>query len=106
MEYQPEVGGLKTGRTRLVDVEDVLEVLVEGVEETVTEAPEEEEGGDKGDGPDGFADGQLRSAGDAAIGRLETPALENGLDAHGEGAFALGSWGVDFWGFKMSDYGG
>lgn len=38
-----EVGGLQTGGSRASDSEGVLEVFVEGVEEAVGEAPEEEE---------------------------------------------------------------
>ena len=47
-----KVGGLETGRLDLGDAEDVLEVLVEDIEETVCETPEEEEGGDETEGPD------------------------------------------------------
>jgi len=38
-----EVGGLQAGGSRASDSEGVLEVFVEGVEEAVGEAPEEEE---------------------------------------------------------------
>lgn len=42
-----KVGGLKTSRLELGDSKDGLEVLVQDVEETVGETPEEEEGGDE-----------------------------------------------------------
>lgn len=51
----PEVGGLQTCRTSLIDAEDTLEMTVQGVEKTVTEAPEEEEDGDQADGQDRLA---------------------------------------------------
>jgi hypothetical protein len=47
-----EVGDLKTGGLELGDTEDILEVLVKDVEETVGETPQEEEGGDEDERPD------------------------------------------------------
>ncbi len=44
--YSPKVGHLQAWGPRSVDVEGILEVLVEGIEQAVAEAPEEEEGGD------------------------------------------------------------
>lgn len=43
----PKVSGLKTRRTRLVDMERVLEMLVQRVEQAITESPEEKQDGDK-----------------------------------------------------------
>ena len=82
---KPEVGSLETGGAGLANVEDVLEVLIEGVEKAVTESPEEEQGGDEGNGPNGLADGQFGGPGEAGIGDLERPVLEELLDAHDEG---------------------
>lgn len=59
-------------------------MLVESIKEAVTEAPEEEERGDQGDGPDGLARGQLGGPGDATLGGLERPILEELLDTHVE----------------------
>lgn len=50
-----EVGDLKTGGLELGDVERVLEVLVQDVEETVCEAPEEEQSGDERETPEIFS---------------------------------------------------
>jgi hypothetical protein len=47
-----EIGDLKTCGLELGDAEDSLEVLVEDVEETVGETPQEEEGGDEDECPD------------------------------------------------------
>jgi hypothetical protein len=47
-----KVGDLETGRLELGDAEDILEVLVEDVEETVRETPQEEERGDEDECPD------------------------------------------------------
>jgi hypothetical protein len=47
-----EVGDLETGGLELGDTEDILEVLVQDVEETVGETPQEEEGGDEDECPD------------------------------------------------------
>lgn len=46
-----KVGSLQAGRLDLGDAENVLEVLVEHIEETVGETPEEEEGGDQAEWP-------------------------------------------------------
>lgn len=46
----PKVGGLQTRRSRLVNVQYVLEMFVEGIEQAVTKAPEKEEDGDQADG--------------------------------------------------------
>jgi len=43
---------LKTGGLELCDTEDILEMLVQDIEKTVRETPEEEQGGDEGDGED------------------------------------------------------
>lgn len=46
-----EVGSLKTGRLGLCDTEDLSEVTVEDIEETVCETPKEEEGSDEDECP-------------------------------------------------------
>lgn len=43
----PKVGYLQSGRPRFCDFESVLEVLVERVQQAITEAPEEEKDGDQ-----------------------------------------------------------
>lgn len=48
----PKVSGLKTRRTRLVDVEGILEMLVQRIEQAITESPEEKQDGDKRDRKD------------------------------------------------------
>lgn len=47
-----EVDDLETGGLQLGDVEDGLEMLIEHIEETVGETPEEEERDDKGERED------------------------------------------------------
>lgn len=47
-----EVHDLETGRLELCDTEDILEMLVQDIEKTVRETPEEEERGDEGNGED------------------------------------------------------
>lgn len=82
----PKVCGLQARGSRAVDVEDGLEMLVEGVEEAVAEAPEEEEDGDEADGEDGLAQRQLGGAGAARVVGLEGALLEELLGAHGNRA--------------------
>lgn len=43
----PKVSGLETGRTRLVDMERVLKMLVQRIEQAIAESPEEKQDGDK-----------------------------------------------------------
>lgn len=57
--HAPKVGDLETGRTSLADVESVLEMLVQGVQQTVREAPKEEEDGDEADWEQRLLEGQL-----------------------------------------------
>ncbi len=47
-----EVHDLKTGRLKLRDLEDILEMLVEDIEETVGKSPEEEKRCDECDRED------------------------------------------------------
>ena len=47
-----KVHDLKTGGFELCDAEDILEMLVQDIEKTVRETPEEEQRGDEGDGED------------------------------------------------------
>lgn len=47
-----KVHDLKTGGFELGDTEDILEMLVQDIEKTVRETPEEEQRGDEGDGED------------------------------------------------------
>ena len=47
-----EVHDLKASTLQLGDPEDILEMLVEDIEETVRETPEEEERDDQGEGKD------------------------------------------------------
>lgn len=58
-------------------------MLVEGIEEAVTEAPEEEENGDETDGVDGFAQGQFSSSRATSIISLERAPLEKRFEGHG-----------------------
>ena len=51
----PEIRSLKTSRPRTIDIENLLEMLVQGVEKAITETPEKEEDGHKSDRPDGFS---------------------------------------------------
>lgn len=53
-----EVHDLKTSGFEFGDAEDGLEVLVQDIEQTVGEAPEEEERGDEEDGEDELAAGE------------------------------------------------
>lgn len=46
-----EISDLKTGRFELGNVQVVLEVLVQDIEQTVSETPQEEEGGDEDERP-------------------------------------------------------
>lgn len=59
-----EVHDLETGRLELCDAEHILEVLVEDIEKTVGETPEEEERSDQADGED-----QLPSSEEAPLNR-------------------------------------
>lgn len=43
----PKVSGLKTRRTRLVDMKRVLKMLVQRIKQAITESPEEKQDGDK-----------------------------------------------------------
>lgn len=47
-----EIHDLQTGGFELCNAQDILEVLVQDIEKTVRETPEEEQGGDEGDGED------------------------------------------------------
>ena len=58
----PKVSGLQASRSSLIDAEEALEVAVQGVEEAITKAPEEEENGDETDWVDGLAEGELCGA--------------------------------------------
>lgn len=56
-----EVDDLKTGRLKLGDLENRLEMLVENIEKAVTETPQEEERDDEGEREDeGFASEESR----------------------------------------------
>jgi hypothetical protein len=63
------------------DAQDFLKVLVQDIEQTVGETPEEEEDGDEGDGDDGLSGGDLRGAGDGLV----TDTLPAGLKIEGFG---------------------
>lgn len=64
-------------------MERVLEMLVERVEQAVTESPEEKQDGDEGDWEDGLPQCELGSFCAAFVVGLERPGLEEGCDAHG-----------------------
>lgn len=61
-----KIGGLETRRPGPSNAQSVLEVLIEGIEETIGKAPEEEENGDNAQGPQGLAQGEL--CGDGNVG--------------------------------------
>lgn len=63
-------------------MERVLEVLVQRVEQAVTEAPEEEEDGDEREGKDGLSQRELSSSCAALVVGLERPLPEEGRNTH------------------------
>lgn len=84
----PKVSGLKTSRSRLCNVECLLEVLVQGVEQAIAEAPEEEEDGDKAEGKEGFSEGELGCLCDLVIAHSQGAPLpplsrEHGVECRG-----------------------
>lgn len=70
-------------------MERVLEVLVQGIEEPITEAPEEEQDGDEANRVDGLAEGELGGPGAGLVIGFETAAPEPLLDGHGDGEFRM-----------------
>lgn len=77
--FLPKVSRLKTCRTSSGDAQRSLEMLVEGIDEAIGEAPEEEQHGDEADGPDGSPQRQVSSFGALVIARLQRT-----LEDHGE----------------------
>lgn len=68
-------------------------MLVEGIEEAVTEAPEEEQNSDETNGVDGFAQSQFSSPRAASIIGLERAPLEKLFEGHGgEVVDSLSPW--------------
>jgi hypothetical protein len=89
-EVGTEVGGLKTGRLSLSDVQGNLEARVENIEKTVGEAPEEEEECNHGDRDDGLPGCQLRSTSDnAVVDTLAANILIDDLDSGGAASLLL-----------------
>lgn len=79
----PKVGGLQARGTSLCNVQDILEMLIQGIEQAVAKAPEEEEDGDEGDWEDGLAQSELGGAGTGCVVGLEGSAFEEAFGAHG-----------------------
>jgi len=89
-EVGTEVGGLKTGRLSLSDVQSNLEAGVEDIEKTIGETPEEEEECDHGNGNDGLPGSQLRSTSDdAVVNALATDILVDDLNSRGTAGLLL-----------------
>lgn len=80
--HAPKVGDLETGRASLADVEGVLEVLVEGVEQAVGEAPEEEEDCDEADWEQRLLEGQLGGLCPLLVRGAQGAALPEGFGKH------------------------
>lgn len=80
--HAPKVGGLETGRASFADVECILEMLVEGVEQAVGEAPEEEEDGDEADWVERLLERQLGRLCPLLIRGAEGAALPEGFGEH------------------------
>lgn len=57
--HAPKVGGLKARGSSFADVQGILEMLVQGIEQAVGEAPEEEEDGDEADWEERLLERQL-----------------------------------------------
>lgn len=55
----PEVGRLKTRGSSFGDAQSILKMFVECVEETIREAPQEEEDGDEANGVERFFEREL-----------------------------------------------
>lgn len=66
----PEVGSLKTRRSSSCNMERILEMLVQGIKKTVTEAPQEEKRSYKSKRIDGLTKCDLRSLRALVIARL------------------------------------
>lgn len=58
-------------------------MLVEGVKETVTKTPEEEQDGDQENGENGLTQRQFGSSGAASVVSLERAPLDKLLEGHG-----------------------
>lgn len=80
--HAPKVGDLETGGSSLADVEGVLEVLVQGVEQAVGEAPEEEEDGDEADWVERLLEGQLGGLCPLLVRGAQGAALPEGFGKH------------------------
>lgn len=80
--HAPKVGGLEAGAASLADVQSVLEVLVQGVEEAVGEAPEEEEDCDEADRIERFLEGQLGGLCPLLVRGAQGAALPEGFGKH------------------------
>lgn len=73
--YIPKVCCLQPGGSGLVNVERLLEVLIEGIEQAVTEPPEEKEDGYQADGIYRLSQGQLRGLGPLVVGHPQRAPL-------------------------------
>lgn len=80
--HAPKVGDLEAGAASLADIQSVLEVLVQGVEEAVGEAPEEEEDGDETDRVQRLLEGQLGGLCPLLVRRAQGAALPEGFGKH------------------------
>lgn len=80
--HAPKVGGLETGRASFADVECILEMLVEGVQQAVGEAPEEEEDGDEADWVERLLERQLGRLCPLLVRGTQGAALPEGFGEH------------------------
>ncbi|GMG09623.1 unnamed protein product [Aspergillus oryzae] len=76
--YEPKVGSLKTRGSCLGDIQSLLEMFVQSIEQTVREAPQEEEAGHETNRVQRLSQGQFGSASPVAVTHLQAAFLPEG----------------------------